>query len=109
MGRTGPAFLAYPNFSVLLEWNQSLTYVLTAGYFGTRLGGAKIYNAGKNHGGLSGDRMKVLQRNLASLGYDVGKIDGILGAGTRAAVRDMQRKNGLPADGWPTERLFQYF
>ncbi|MEO1749848.1 MAG: lytic murein transglycosylase, partial [Pseudomonadota bacterium] len=26
MGRKGPAFLAYPNFNVLLEWNQSLTY-----------------------------------------------------------------------------------
>ncbi|MEM8540996.1 MAG: lytic murein transglycosylase [Pseudomonadota bacterium] len=109
MGRTGPAFLAYPNFSILLEWNQSLTYVLTAGYFGTRLGGAKIYNAGQNHGGLTADRMKLLQQNLTSLGYDVGKADGILGAGTRGAVRDLQRKNDLPADGWPTEILFNYF
>ena len=109
MGRKGPAFLAYPNFSILLEWNQSLTYVLTAGYFGTRLGGAKIYNAGQNHGGLTPERMKWLQQKFASRGYDVGKADGILGAGTRAAVRDLQQKNGLPADGWPTEILFDYF
>ena len=26
MGRHGPAFLAYPNFHVFLEWNQSLVY-----------------------------------------------------------------------------------
>ena len=26
MGRHGPAFLAYPNFQVFLEWNQSLVY-----------------------------------------------------------------------------------
>ncbi len=109
MGRKGPAFLAYPNFNVLLEWNQSLTYVLTAAYFGTRLGGAKIYNAGKDHGGLSAERLKGLQQKFASRGYNVGKADGILGAGTRAAVRELQRQNGLPADAWPTEILFNYF
>lgn len=108
MGRNGPAFLAYPNFTILLEWNQSLTYVLTAAYFGNRLGGAKIYNAGENHNGLSADQLKGLQRKLSSFGYDVGEADGILGAGTRAAVRELQRKNGLPADGWPTEILFNY-
>lgn len=45
-GRKGPAFLAYPNFNVFFEWNQSFTYVLTAAYFATRLDGAKAYNAG---------------------------------------------------------------
>lgn len=108
MGRKGPAFLAYPNFTILLEWNQSLTYVLTAAYFGNRLGGAQIYNAGSNHGGLSADQVKSLQSKLTAAGYDVGKIDGIIGAGTRAAVREIQQKNGLPADAWPTEILFNY-
>lgn len=107
MGRKGPAFLAYPNFRILLEWNQSLTYVMTAAYFGTRLGGASVYDAGDNHGGLDGDTMKVLQQKLASAGYNVGKIDGILGAGTRAAVRQEQKKLGLPADGWPTAELLR--
>ncbi|KPB01728.1 lytic murein transglycosylase [Ahrensia marina] len=108
MGRKGPAFLAYPNFTILLEWNQSLTYVLTAAYFGNRLGGAEIYNAGSNHDGLSADQVKSLQSKLSAAGYDVGKIDGIIGAGTRAAVREIQQKNGLPADAWPTEILFNY-
>jgi peptidoglycan hydrolase-like protein with peptidoglycan-binding domain len=35
----------------------------------------------------------------------VGKIDGILGANTRAAVQDVQKKMGLPADAWPTPAL----
>ncbi len=38
-GRKGPAFLAYPNFRVLFEWNKSFTYVLTAAYFATRIEG----------------------------------------------------------------------
>ena len=104
-GRGGPAFIAYPNFRVYFEWNQSFTYVLTAAYFGTRLMGAPVYDAGNPEAGLSGDQMKVLQQRLTDLGYDVGAIDGILGAGTRAAVREMQRKLGLPADAWPTVEL----
>ncbi|MEO0542816.1 MAG: lytic murein transglycosylase [Pseudomonadota bacterium] len=105
MGRKGPAFLAYPNFNVLLEWNQSLTYVTTAAYFGTRLAGAERYLAGSGHDGLNGDQMKALQRKLQVRGYDVGKVDGILGAGTRAAVRAEQLRLGLPADSWPTPAL----
>jgi hypothetical protein len=104
-GRKGPAFIAYPNFRVYFEWNQSFTYVLTAAYFGTRLMGAPVYDAGNPEAGLSGEQMKVLQQRLTDLGYDVGAIDGILGAGTRAAVREMQRKLGMPADAWPTVEL----
>ena len=40
MGRNGPAFLAYPNFSIYFEWNKSFVYVTTAAYFATRLEGA---------------------------------------------------------------------
>ena len=104
-GRNGPAFLAYPNFRVYFEWNQSFTYVLTAAYFANRLEGGPVFNPGKPEKGLSGAQMKELQRKLAKRGYDVGKIDGILGAGTRAAVQDMQKKLGLPADAWPTAAL----
>ena len=44
---------------------------------------------------------------LSAKGYDVGKIDGKIGAGTRAAVKDMQIKLGLPADSYPTMELLQ--
>ena len=104
-GRKGPAFLAYPNFSVLFEWNKSFVYVTTAAYFATRLEGAAAYNAGEPEAALSLEQMKALQEKLAALGYDVGKIDGILGAATRNAVQVEQAKNGLPADAWPTAAL----
>ncbi|MGR3271964.1 lytic murein transglycosylase [Thalassococcus profundi] len=104
-GRGGPAFIAYPNFRVYFEWNQSFTYVLTAAYFATRLEGAPVYDAGSPAPGLNDAQMKELQRLLQARGYDVGKIDGILGAGTRSAVRDVQRELGLPADAWPTPEL----
>jgi len=101
-GRKGPAFIAYPNFKVYFEWNQSFVYVLTAAYFANRLEGGAIYDAGNPDPGLSGKQMKQLQKKLQSLGYDVGKVDGILGARTRLAVQAEQARLGLPADAWPT-------
>ncbi len=104
-GRKGPAFLAYPNFHVYFEWNQSYVYVLTAAYFANRLEGAPVFDAGNPEPGLSGPEMKTLQQKLAARGHDVGKIDGILGSGTRAAVQDVQQELGLAADAWPTRAL----
>lgn len=104
-GHRGPAFLAYPNFDVYFEWNQSFTYVLTAAYFANRLEGASVYAAGTPEPGLAGAQMKRLQQKLQGRGHDVGKIDGILGAKTRAAVQSEQQRLGLPADAWPTPTL----
>ncbi|WP_099864620.1 lytic murein transglycosylase [Pararhizobium haloflavum] len=104
-GRNGPVFLAYPNYDVYLEWNQSFIYTTSAAYFATRLAGADRYSAGNPDPGLSDDQMMALQQRLQARGHDVGKIDGILGGGTRAAVRAEQMRLGLPADGWPTPSL----
>ena len=104
-GRNGPAFLAYPNFDVYFEWNQSFTYVMTAAYFATRLEGAQVFDAGSPSAALSEGEMKALQQKLQSLGYDVGGIDGILGRKTRDAIQKEQARLGLPADAWPTREL----
>ena len=106
-GRNGPAFLAYPNYSVLFEWNRSFVYVTTAAYFATRLEGAPVFDAGNPDAGLSQPQMMRLQEALVARGYDVGGVDGILGRRTREAVQDMQTQLGLPADGWPTPGLLR--
>lgn len=104
MGRHGPAFLAYDNFTkVYLKWNESLIYTTTAAYFATRLSGAPP--VGKGNGpanALDYNQIMELQKVLTRMGYDVGKIDGKLGSQSRAAVKAMQIKLGLPADSWPT-------
>ncbi|NBN78256.1 lytic murein transglycosylase [Microvirga tunisiensis] len=104
-GRKGPAFLVFPNFSIYLRWNQSFVYTTSAAYFATRLAGAPKLTPGSPETGLSVDEMKALQKKLAALGHDVGKVDGILGSGTRQAVQAEQSRLGLPADGWPTAAL----
>ncbi|MEX0351411.1 MAG: lytic murein transglycosylase [Paracoccaceae bacterium] len=106
-GHKGPAFIAYPNFNVYFEWNQSFVYVLTAAYFATQLEGAPVYQAGTPDMGLNGAQMKQLQTKLQERGHDVGEVDGILGARTRAAVQTEQQRLGLPADAWPTPELLR--
>lgn len=104
-GRKGPAFITYPNFNIYLEWNQSFIYTTSAAYFATRLGGTPPYDKGQPEQGLDDGGMKALQARLVELGHDVGKIDGILGSGTRAAIQKEQLRLGMPADGWATPAL----
>ncbi len=106
-GHRGPAFMVFHNYRTLFEWNQSFIYVTTAAYFATRLQGAPVYQAGNPETGLNQDQMRQLQQRLTQRGFDVGGIDGILGANTRAAVQDVQAQLGLPADGWPTPQLLR--
>nr|WP_246318921.1 lytic murein transglycosylase [Peteryoungia desertarenae] len=106
-GRKGPAFITYPNFDIYLKWNQSFIYTTSAAYFATRLTGAPVYQKGNPEQGLNDDQMRALQTRLQALGHDVGKIDGILGSGTRTAVQKEQQRLGMPADAWPTPALLQ--
>jgi lytic murein transglycosylase len=108
MGRLGPAFLAYPNFQAYLKWNQSLVYSTTAAYFATRLNGAPAAHRGNGKVAvLSAEQVRELQRQLIRLGYKVGEADGKLGLGTRAGVKAVQIKLGLPADSYPTPDLVE--
>jgi len=103
MGRKGPAFLAYDNFTTAyLKWNESLVYSTTAAYLATRINGAPKLSPGNGTvTPLTYQQIIELQKILVSKGYDVGDIDGKAGASTRAAVKDMQIKMGLPADSYP--------
>jgi lytic murein transglycosylase len=106
MGRMGPAFLVYANFAAYTEWNNSLIYSTTAGYLATRIAGAPPMR--KPSGAVAQlpfNEVKELQQLLVRAGFDVGKVDGVLGQQSRTAIKAMQIKFGLPADSWPTAEL----
>ena len=106
MGRTGPAFLAYANFAAYTEWNNSLIYSTTAGYLATRIAGAPhMRPPSAPVVQLPFNELKELQQLLVRAGFNVGKVDGVLGQQSRNAVKAMQVKYGLPADSWPTAEL----
>ena len=106
MGRTGPAFLAYANFAAYTEWNNSLIYSTTAGYLATRIAGAPpMRQPSAPVAQLPLNELKELQQLLVRAGFNVGKVDGVMGQLSRTAVKAMQVKYGLPADSWPTAEL----
>ncbi len=106
MGRFGPAFLAYPNFQVYLKWNNSLVYSTTAAYYATRLAGAPpLVRSSGPIPPVTAEEVREIQQLLIRAGHDVGGADGKLGLQTRAAIKTMQMKYGLPADSYPTPEL----
>ncbi len=48
---------------------------------------------------LRGDDVAELQRRLSALGFDTGRVDGIFGDLTMAALAEFQQNAGLPSDG----------
>jgi lytic murein transglycosylase len=106
MGRMGPVFLAYANFAAYTEWNNSLIYSTTAGYLATRIAGAPpMQRPTAPVAQLPFNELRELQQLLVRAGYNVGKVDGVMGQQSRSAVKAMQIKYGLPADSWPTAEL----
>jgi hypothetical protein len=106
MGRTGPAFLAYANFAAYTEWNNSLIYSTTAGYLANRIAGAApMHRPAVPVAQLPFNELREMQQLLVRAGFNVGKVDGVMGQQSRSAVKAMQIKYGLPADSWPTAEL----
>ena len=50
-------------------------------------------------GSKAKDRVKLIQRELKMLGYNVGPVDGIFGPKTDAAVKAFQTDQALTVDG----------
>ena len=72
---------------------QTWSSLVEAGY---RLGDRLLYLRTPY---LRGDDVADLQRRLGALGFDAGRIDGILGPDGDRALRSFQRNAGLSVDG----------
>ena len=107
-GHTGPAFLGYDNFDVIMRWNRSTFYAIAVGHLADRInGGVALKVAPPEMPSLSRARVKELQIQLNERGYDVGKPDGILGANSVKGLQAYHRSQGLVADGYPDEATFK--
>ncbi len=51
--------------------------------------------------------IKAVQQILAKMGYDPGPVDGILGAGTRRAIRSFEEEQKLPVKGRVSGRVLK--
>jgi membrane-bound lytic murein transglycosylase B len=106
-GARGPAFLVLPNFSVILKYNNAVSYALAVGLLADRMAGAPPVRHAwpRDERPLSRTERMQFQTDLAKLGFDPGAPDGVLGRRTRAALRLYQKAHGLAVDGFPTAAL----
>jgi membrane-bound lytic murein transglycosylase B len=103
-GWRGPAFILYPNFKAVMNWNRSTLYALAVGILAQQIVGGPpvMQSAPADDEPLSHNTIVDLQSRLAKLGLYTDEADGLLGPKTRSAVRLFQMQVGLPADGHPT-------
>jgi peptidoglycan lytic transglycosylase B len=103
-GMRGPAFMTFANFKVILKYNNAVSYALAVCVLGDLIAGRAGVQAAwpRDEQPLSRDERIAFQTALAKLGFDPGKIDGVLGRGVKAALRRYQKARGMPADGFPT-------
>lgn len=107
-GHTGPAFLGYKNFDVIMRWNRSEFYAIAVGHLADRInGGVGLVIAPPKQDNLSRARVKALQAKLNDKGFDVGKPDGVMGRNSKTGLRAYQQSVGLVADGFPDEATFK--
>lgn len=100
-GANGPLFLLLPNHFAIRKYNNSIAYALGVGLLADRVAGRPpLVRAWPQEAPLSlVDRMTA-QRALTALGFDPGGSDGVVGMGTRKALREWQKARGLTADGY---------
>ncbi|RWO74554.1 MAG: lytic murein transglycosylase [Mesorhizobium sp.] len=106
-GRSGPAFIATPNFYVLKQYNTSDLYALFIGHGADRIahGDGNFAGSWGAVGGLHRSDIAALQRALEAQGYDVGSADGLPGFKTRRSIGTWQAKNGRAATCFPDDGL----
>lgn len=107
-GHTGSAFMVYPNFDVILRWNNSEYYGIAVGHLADRIKGlGTLSKPLPELPNYTLTEMQQFQEKLNQLGFDVGEADGILGPATRKGVRGFQVSVGLIADGYPSKETVE--
>ncbi len=100
-GASGPVFLLFPNHFAIRKYNNSLAYALAVGLLADRIAGeGPLVKPWPAETPMSlADRMTA-QRALSAVGFNPGTPDGVVGMGTRNALRAWQKARGLTADGY---------
>jgi hypothetical protein len=107
MGGSGPAFMIFPNFTVITRYNNAENYVIGIGHLSDRLAGGPPIRGRfppDARGMTIADRQE-LQRRLTARGFDTGGADGVIGSRTTDAISAYQASVGLPVTGEPSLQL----
>ena len=107
MGRSGPAFMVFPNFAVIGRYNNAENYMVGIGHLSDRLAGGPPIRSGfpPDARGMSIADRRELQRRLTARGFDTEGADGVIGQRTTDAIASYQASVGQPVTGEPSLAL----
>lgn len=108
-GPSGPAFLVTRNFDALYTYNAAEIYALAIGHLADRISGGADFAVAwpTDDPGLSRIERREVQTLLAQHGYEIEKIDGVMGTKTREAIASYQQRSGLDRNGRASDKLLQ--
>ena len=107
MGRSGPAFMVFPNFAVIGRYNNAENYMIGIGHLSDRLKGGPPVRGSfpPDATGMTIADRRALQERLTARGFDTGGADGVIGKRTTDAIAGFQASAGLPVTGEPSLEL----
>ncbi len=108
-GKKGKAYMTFNNYNCIMHWNRSENYALAIGILADYIISDKPYTPQKENPAvrLRTDDIFQIQFFINKLGLSKLSEDGQLGSQTREAIKKIQKKAGLPQDGYPDYRLLQ--
>lgn len=108
-GKKGRAFLILNNYNIIMQWNRSENYALAIGTLADYIKSSRPWAPlqGNLSVRLRTDDIKKVQSFINRFGWSELEEDGQLGTKTREAVKKVQKKAGLPADGYPDGSLLE--
>lgn len=100
-GPQGPAFLVFRNFDAIYSYNAAESYALAIAHLSDRLRGGGVFKTAwpTDDPGTSRAERREIQQALANRGYDIGEIDGLIGAKSREAISEFQKSKGMTVNG----------
>ena len=107
--RGGVSFSVTSNFNVIKTYNNSDFYALGVGLLADRIAGGGPLRGSfpPDANGLTKADRLAIQRGLAARGYDLGTIDGVIGAKTEAAIGDFQMRQGINITSTPSRAVLE--
>ena len=108
-GSAGAAFMIFNNFAVIEKYNTADAYVIGVGHLSDRLAGGPPIKASwpRGYAPLSFRQKKEMQRRLIRKGFELEKVDGIIGPNTINAIRAFQQSVGVTPDGYPSQEFLK--
>ncbi|WP_180153270.1 MULTISPECIES: lytic murein transglycosylase [unclassified Acinetobacter] len=110
-GASGPVFLVFKNFDAIYSYNAAESYALAIAHLSDRLQGKGSFSATwpTDDPGTSRAERREIQQFLLNRGYDIGKVDGLIGDKTRQAIRQEQNRLGLSPTGRAGQQILRAF